>query len=251
MAASAAKNLINADPQWIGQKFGDYTIIKISPGPNRGVAWLCKCDCGNENFCQPSVIRQNKQLHCRSCAARKRKEALAPKIGQRFGRLTVIERKKGGRWLCQCDCGGQTTRKPSEMKKSTLAGCNNCARERNNLAVLKHGDSRSGGSKLYRIWHGMNNRCFKPEIKAYRYYGAKGIVVCEIWREYKAFKEWAIQVGYKEGLSIDRINPRGNYEPNNCEWVTRSENCRRVTHPQHLFLENRENYILAQLGMVA
>jgi hypothetical protein len=70
------------------------------------------------------------------------------------------------------------------------------------------------------IWHGMIDRCENPNNEAYKYYGAKGVSVCDTWLvSFKAFLNWSLSHGYMEGLSIDRIDPRGNYEPSNCRWT--------------------------------
>lgn len=83
-----------------------------------------------------------------------------------------------------------------------------------------HGD-RKNRAKLYRVWCGMKERCYNLKNKSYKNYGKRGIIVCNEWlNNYSNFKKWALLSGYKEGLSIDRINVNGNYEPNNCRWVT-------------------------------
>ena len=81
----------------------------------------------------------------------------------------------------------------------------------------KHGE---GKTKLYRVWSSMRDRCNNPRCKDYKYYGAKGIRVSPEWDEFLEFKRWALRNGYQEGLSIDRIDLDGNYEPRNCRWVT-------------------------------
>lgn len=83
-----------------------------------------------------------------------------------------------------------------------------------------HGQS---GTKLYYVWIGMKDRCFNPRNKNYPNYGGRGISVCPEWLRYIPFQEWARKNGYKEGLTLDRINNDGNYEPSNCRWVTNRE----------------------------
>ena len=88
-----------------------------------------------------------------------------------------------------------------------------------------HGLSMVEGkaTRLYGIWCGMKQRCYNPKSCNYKYYGGRGIAVCDEWQnDYKAFYDWAMSNGYCSNLSIDRINVNGNYEPSNCQWVTQS-----------------------------
>ena len=82
-------------------------------------------------------------------------------------------------------------------------------------------------TRLYKIFSGMKNRCYNPNNQHYKWYGGKGVTVCDEWlgeKGVQSFIEWALNNGYEENLSIDRIDPSGNYEPSNCRWVTMSEN---------------------------
>lgn len=92
------------------------------------------------------------------------------------------------------------------------------------MSELKHSGhfihGFSNKEKLYGVWKSMRQRCRDPKHNRSKYYLEKGIRICEEWNSYSAFRDWAIRSGYNEGLSIDRINPDGNYEPNNCRWAT-------------------------------
>ena len=147
--------------------------------------------------------------------------------GQRFGRLTVIRKADqrgpdgGAVWECLCDCGNtcfvwkqKLTRKGHSAKRS--CGC--LQKERHKTYI--HGDCLS---LLYHKWADMKDRCLNPNAVHYSYYGGRGISICEEWKEYTTFRDWALSNGYQEGLSLDRIDANGNYEPNNCRWVTLDE----------------------------
>ena len=92
----------------------------------------------------------------------------------------------------------------------------------------------SGGeemkNRLYNIYQGMTKRCYYPDNQNYKYYGGKGIVICNEWKSnFSAFKKWALENGYQDNLTIDRINTNGNYEPSNCRWVSMKEQCNNRT----------------------
>lgn len=84
------------------------------------------------------------------------------------------------------------------------------------MAIKKHGEA---GTKLYFVWAQMKGRCLNPKNPEYKNYGARGIKVCDAWLDSSAFLSWAHSAGYAEGLTLDRINVNGNYQPSNCRWV--------------------------------
>lgn len=97
--------------------------------------------------------------------------------------------------------------------------------------VISTRESREANRKtrLYRIWSGIKQRCNNPNCNNYRYYGAKGIRMCDEWsKDFSAFKEWATKNGYADELTIDRIDPAKDYAPDNCQWITAHENIMRA-----------------------
>ena len=93
---------------------------------------------------------------------------------------------------------------------------------------MPHGNFKHGytsKNRLYRIWHNMKARCYNPNFNKYKYYGGKGIIVCDEWRtDFLKFRDWALNNGYADNLTIDRIDSNKNYCPENCRWITLTEN---------------------------
>lgn len=83
--------------------------------------------------------------------------------------------------------------------------------------------------RLWQCWYQMIYRCYSPKSTNYKIYGARGITVCDEWKhDYNAFKEWALSNGYADNLVCDRIDSKDGYKPDNCRWITKSENSRRA-----------------------
>lgn len=144
--------------------------------------------------------------------------------GQIFNKLKVIrydQTKKNHRayWICECECGTLKSISGHDLFHGTKScGCHR--KETGRKHFFKHGQART---KLYYVYQSMKQRCNDKNHQAYKNYGGRGISVCREWLDnFNAFYDWAMN-GYREGLSIDRIDNDGNYEPSNCRWATAKE----------------------------
>lgn len=147
--------------------------------------------------------------------------------GQRFGRLTVVSlvgRHADGRqflWKCVCDCGNEHYVGGGVLKMGRCKSCGCLRRDVSKIKATKHGMSNS---RIYRIWSGMRRRCNDKNDKDFKNYGGRGIKVCDEWNNDSGkFIKWALENGYKDTLTLDRINVNDGYKPSNCRWATAKE----------------------------
>lgn len=139
-------------------------------------------------------------------------------VGKKFGRLLVLEQFRTNNRLycrCRCDCGKELTvlRNSLIRNKSRSCGC-----LKNELTIQRFTTHKHTGTRTFRIWLAMRQRCYCPSQKEYSRYGGRGITVCKRWRT--SFQNFLTDMGEcPEGYSIDRINSDGNYEPGNCRWA--------------------------------
>ena len=151
------------------------------------------------------------------------------RIGQRYGRLTVIgigdpKYTVGGHKeataICQCDCGNIVTVRIQAIASGNTTSCGCFRHERMVQHNSTHGLSKH---KLYRVWSAMKDRCDRPGCAAYVNYGNRGIRVCDDWaNNFDVFYAWAMANGYQDGLTVDRIDNNRGYEPENCRFITRA-----------------------------
>lgn len=147
--------------------------------------------------------------------------------GNQYGRLTVQVfshmNRKHSYWQCVCECGNTHLVRSDCLKSGLVKSCG-CL----NFEARRY-THRLSKTKLYHVWATMKHRCKNPNDRNYARYGGRGITFCDEWNKYEPFHKWAMENGYREGLTIDRRNNDGNYEPSNCRWITMQEQQKNKT----------------------
>ena len=161
--------------------------------------------------------------------------------GQRFGRLTVVRqngfnKNHNAMWMCECDCGNIVTVRSGKLQDGTTKSCGCLRRE----LKTTHGMTQS---RIHGVWCAMKARCYNENSISYKNYGGRGISVCDEWKNFEPFYEWAIENGYDEmakrgEFTIDRIDVNGDYSPSNCRWLDIGEQQRH----------RRNNHIISYNG---
>lgn len=199
----------------IGQRFGNLIVTeKTDNAPSGHTQWICKCDCGGHTIATTSILNSGHKVSC-GCKAK------LELTGNRYGKLLVIGEypekivgRKKVNWECLCDCGKVIITNTANLERGLSQSCG-CVRTKHN----------GKGTRLYRIWAGMKDRCTNINGKYWARYGGRGIMICEEWKkDFTIFRDWALSHGYEEHLTIDRIDNDKGYFPNNCQWLTLEEN---------------------------
>lgn len=173
-------------------------------------------------------------------------------IGKKYGELQIIEQIKNdknghSKVKCKCSCGKTINVLLDNLKTGHSKSCG-C--KKGYMISKKKKTHGKCNTKLYKVWHNIKNRCYNKNNKRYKDYGGRGITICDEWlNDFMSFYNWAMNNGYKEGLSIDRINNDGNYEPNNCRWVTNKvqNNNKRSNR---LLTHNKETHTITEWSKI-
>lgn len=237
----------------MGMKFGKLTVIRkaedyVSPKGKHESKWLCKCECGNEKSVRQSDLHSRRTQSCGKCKSALNKTEQKKLYGkflditnQKFGKLTALYRvgqnnKHHSIWHCKCECGKEKDILIDSLRSGRTKSCGCLVKQKTTERNTIHGFSKT---RIYKEWKAMKERCYRMTHQYYNYYGGKGIEVCEEWKNsFKNFYEWAINNGYQDDLTLDRMDNNKDYMPNNCKWSTQIEQANNRTNNIEVFYDN-------------
>lgn len=251
-----------------GSRFGKLVITGKDNGLKGGYKrYECKCDCGNTTWVYKQKLISGHTRSCGCMTTRKSRfdiTTLIPYVDKGYPDDVVLlssgKARMNDKIHCVCRvCGKAMTYRAIKHffdYPDHFCTCAKCVQKETSTGGKK-GFKQSPENRglkrdyprLYTIWTLMNKRCTDPRNRSYSLYGEKGIRVCDEWESLQVFINWALQNGYKEDLTIDRIDPTGNYTPDNCRWTDYTTQNRNKTITKYIngldsktFFESTEHH---------
>lgn len=214
--------------EWIGKKINMLTIIDLCRGEEKDgfrTRALCECECGKKINIPFLAIKKGSYI---SCGCYQNFNFERDYKNKKYHNIEIIKLvdEKNKIVKCKCHCGNFFETKLINITKTKryVIGCEKCNDGKHLLYNIKKTDETIYGN-LRSILNSIKQRCLNTNEKSYHNYGGRGITICNEWKnDSNNFIMWALNNGYQKGLEIDRINNDGNYEPNNCRWVTKTIN---------------------------
>ena len=228
-----------------GQTIGKWHIDSLAYVKGYDKYYNCTCECGTKKVVLGQNIRSGKSRSCGCEKIGKHAPNFKDRTGEKYNKLTCIEYEKRGvyiYWKCKCECGNETWVRSENLATGAVKSCG-CAQNGVNKV---HGMSHTN---IHNRWSRMHYRCENPKCEHYADYGGRGIKVCPEWcgtEGFIRFMEWSYANGFREELTIDRIDYDKDYSPDNCRWITQREqtlNTRRNVR----FVVNGEDLTLVEL----